>query len=214
MTNLLSTLIFSVRLLFFFILTRTFTPWPLLLPYRSCPLPWMFRTFSSLLDAFIWSTWSNGFAFFFFFHCSLTSSSTEIVDKSLDSSIVHTTFSKSPVNNLNIFSTTQVAGSVSPFLLSWFTMVSSRVMYLDTPSVSFSLLHLHALQLAPECLKSSMLHSVIPFIRFLQNVPCFFWRFCTFNFFKVCLIKNLVQYVQGCLALCVRYFQHIISRHR
>lgn len=49
--------------------------------------------------------------------------SSDNVGKSLDSSLMHSIFLKSLVNNLKIFSTTQLVGNVSPFLPSRFTIV-------------------------------------------------------------------------------------------
>lgn len=55
--------------------------------------------------------------------------SSDNVGKSLDSSLMHSIFLKSLVNNLKIFSTTQLVGNVSPFLPSWFTIVSIQEIY-------------------------------------------------------------------------------------
>jgi len=73
-------------------------------------------------------------SFFFLLRCSYAlsdpaSSSTESVEKSLESTIVHTIFSKSSINDLKIFSTTRQVGNVFPFPPSWFTIVSTRQIY-------------------------------------------------------------------------------------
>ena len=46
-------------------------------------------------------------------------------------------FTKSSVRDLRIFSTTRLANNVSLILASWFTIISTWVMYLVTPFVSF-----------------------------------------------------------------------------
>ena len=110
-------------------------------------------------------------------------------DRSLDSSIVHTTFSKSSVINLKIFSTTRPAINVSPFLASWFIMISTRVMY-------------SPLLLSPSSLCCPTRRWVFgtalaspghPLICLLKKFPRFFWRSGNCNLLKAKLIHNLGQ---------------------
>jgi len=109
---------------------------------------------------------------------------------SLDSPIAHTVFSKWLVNDLQIFPTTRVVGSV---FLPCYVL-----------GHSFCLFHFHDFQLAPEYLKLDFLHSVIPFVLFLKNVPH------SFEDFVLTISSKPYSYVHGCFVLCTYCSQCII----
>lgn len=176
------------------------------LPFSYPPLPlppklwvlWVKCTSFSLIVALAWNACSRDSFFLFFFRYSCnssdpTSSSTESVDKFLDSSIMHTIFSKLSINNLRIFSTIWLVGNVSQFLPNLFNIFSTREMYSATPLTSFSLFHPLALKLAFKSLKSGLLYTIIPLIFLFQYIPHFFWSFNICYLLIAWLIDNSVQ---------------------
>ena len=83
--------------------------------------------------------------FFFFFRCSCSlrepmRSSMVISSKFLDSTIAHTTFSKSSVNEQRIFFGTLASVRVSSLRLTLLAIICIQVMKLDTSYESFILM--------------------------------------------------------------------------
>jgi len=157
--------------------------------------------------AFVWSAWLKDSTFFFLIHCSCTSSdplnsSTKSTNKSLDFLIAQTIFSKSLINDLKIFSTTQQVDSVSPFLSSCFTMVSTRKTYSATPSfiLMFSSSPFRVWSL-------TCFTQLSPLYSFSRIFHASFEDLSFFYLLKLGLINNLIQHVQSRFVLYPHYSQ-------
>lgn len=113
--------------------------------------------------------------------------------------MVQTIFPKSSVNDVKIFSTTQLSISIE-FISHGFN--SGYVLGYDV-----CLIHHQPFKLISKSLKSNLVYSIILFICLLQYLP-YFSSICSVCYLlKVRLTHSLVQHVHSCFVLYLRISQ-------